>query len=65
MAVGRRWIDGAVAYPQGARNLFVLRVTFPNGVPTAGDQARAKLRRNSISPLSPVLAGPKLGFGIP
>jgi len=30
------WIDGTVGYPQGARNLFVLRVTFPNGAPTAG-----------------------------
>jgi len=29
------WIDGEVGYPQGARNLFVLRVSFPNGVPTA------------------------------
>ncbi|HEV2309408.1 MAG TPA: glycoside hydrolase family 43 protein [Acidimicrobiia bacterium] len=30
------WIDGQVGYPQGARNLFVLRVTFPSGMPTAG-----------------------------
>jgi beta-xylosidase len=30
------WISGQVGYPQGARNLFVLRVTFPDGVPTAG-----------------------------
>jgi len=30
------WIDGQVDYPQGARNLFVLRVTFPYGIPTAG-----------------------------
>ena len=29
------WIDGKVGYPEGARNLFVLRVTFPNGVPNA------------------------------
>jgi len=30
------WIHGQVGYPQGARNLFVLRITFPFGIPTAG-----------------------------
>jgi hypothetical protein len=30
------WVHGKVGYPQGARNLFVFRLTFVNGVPTAG-----------------------------
>jgi beta-xylosidase len=29
------WGGGQVGYPQGARDLFVLRLSFPNGVPTA------------------------------
>ena len=29
------WIRGHVGYPGGARNLFVLRLTFVNGVPVA------------------------------
>jgi Glycosyl hydrolases family 43 len=27
------WVRGRVGYPQGARNLFVVRLTFVNGVP--------------------------------
>jgi beta-xylosidase len=30
------WVRGNVGYPQGARNLFVVRLTFVNGVPVAG-----------------------------
>ena len=30
------WVRGKVGYPQGARNLFVVRLAFVNGVPTAG-----------------------------
>ena len=30
------WVHGKVGYPQGARNLFVVPLTFVNGVPTAG-----------------------------
>ena len=29
------WIDGQVGYPGGARNLFVLKLQFVNGVPAA------------------------------
>ena len=59
------WIEGSVGYPQGARNLFVLRVDVPQRGADRRVIRPAKSRRNSISPLSPVLAGPKLGFGIP
>jgi hypothetical protein len=30
------WVRGRVGYPQGARNLFVVRLTFVDGVPTVG-----------------------------
>jgi beta-xylosidase len=30
------WVRGRVGYPQGARNLFVVRLTFIDGVPTVG-----------------------------
>ena len=29
------WAGGQVGYPQGARDLFVLKLSFPNGVPVA------------------------------
>ena len=29
------WVSGKVGYPFGARNVFVLRVVFPGGVPEA------------------------------
>jgi hypothetical protein len=29
------WVRGKVGYPNGARNLFVLRLDFVNGVPVA------------------------------
>jgi len=30
------WVRGKVGYPQGARNLFVVRLTFVDGAPVAG-----------------------------
>jgi beta-xylosidase len=30
------WVRGKVGYPQGARNLFVVRLTFAAGTPVAG-----------------------------
>jgi hypothetical protein len=30
------WVRGKVGYPQGARNLFVVRLTFADGTPVAG-----------------------------
>jgi hypothetical protein len=30
------WVRGKVGYPQGARNLFVVRLSFVNGVPVGG-----------------------------
>jgi beta-xylosidase len=34
--VQHAWVRGKVGYPDGARNLFVVRLTFVNGVPVAG-----------------------------
>jgi beta-xylosidase len=30
------WVRGKVGYPEGARNLSVVRLTFPDGTPVAG-----------------------------
>ncbi len=30
------WVRGKVGYPQGARNLFVVRLTFVDGVAAVG-----------------------------